>query len=88
MSYIFKITLKGGRAGSTSLLDSSLFEERWEERALEKAQVVLPYKSHIGICRMIWAVNQIVLFNDFLSDFVEITWCVYTKTNILFNLDD
>ena len=32
--------------------------------------------------------HQIVLFNDFyiLSDFVEITSCVYTKTVILFNL--
>ena len=35
---------------------------------------------------MIWSVNQIVLFNGFLSDFVEITLCVYTKTIILFNL--
>ena len=31
-------------------------------------------------------VDQIVLFNGFLSDFVEITSCVYTKTIILFNL--
>ena len=35
--------------------------------------------------RVIWSVNQIVLFNGFLSDFVEITSCVYTKTIILFN---
>ena len=27
---------------------------------------------------VIWSVNQIVLFNGFLSDFVEITLCVYT----------
>ena len=33
-------------------------------------------------------VNQIVLFNGFLSDFVEITSCVYTKTIILFNLGE
>ena len=31
-------------------------------------------------------VDQIVLFNGFLSDFVEVTSCVYTKTIILFNL--
>ena len=36
--------------------------------------------------RVIWSVNQIVLFNGFLSDFVEITLCVCTKTIILFNL--
>ena len=36
--------------------------------------------------RVIWTVNQIVLFNGFLSDFAEITSCVYTKTIILFNL--
>ena len=30
--------------------------------------------------RVIWSVNPIVLFNGFLSDFVEITLCVYTKT--------
>ena len=29
--------------------------------------------------RVIWSVNQIVLFNGFLSDFVEITSCVYTN---------
>ena len=29
--------------------------------------------------RVIWSVNQILLFNGFLSDFVEITSCVYTK---------
>ena len=38
--------------------------------------------------RLIWSVNQIVLFNGFLSDFVEITSCVYTKTIILFNLGE
>ena len=38
--------------------------------------------------RVIWSVNQIVLFNGFLSDFVEITSCVYTKTIILFNLSE
>ena len=38
--------------------------------------------------RVIWSVNQIVLFNGFLSDFVEITSCVYTKTIILFNLGE
>ena len=32
--------------------------------------------------RVIWSVNQIVLFNGFLSDFVEITSCVYTKTRV------
>ena len=31
---------------------------------------------------------SIVLFNAFLSDFVEITSCVYTKTIILFNLGE
>ena len=29
--------------------------------------------------RVIWSVNQIVPFNGFLSDFVEIASCVYTK---------
>ena len=38
--------------------------------------------------RVIWSVNQIVLFNGFLSDFGEITSCVYTKTIILFNLGE
>ena len=38
--------------------------------------------------RVIWSVNQIVLFNGFLSDFVEITSCVYTKTIIFFNLGE
>ena len=38
--------------------------------------------------RVIWSVNQIVLFNVFLSDFVEITSCVYTKTIVLFNLGE
>ena len=38
--------------------------------------------------RVIWCVNQIVLFNGCLSDFVEITSCVYTKTIILFNLGE
>ena len=31
-------------------------------------------------------VDQIVLFNGFLSDFVEVTSYVYTKTIFLFNL--
>ena len=35
--------------------------------------------------RVIWSVNQIVLFNGFFSDFVEITSCVGNKTIILFN---
>ena len=34
------------------------------------------------------SVNQIVLFNGFLSNFVEITSCVYTKTIIVFNLGE
>ena len=38
--------------------------------------------------RVIWYVNQIVLFNGFLSDFVDITSFVYTKTIILFNLGE
>ena len=38
--------------------------------------------------RVIWPINRIVLFNGFLSDFVEITSCVYTKTIILFNLGE
>ena len=38
--------------------------------------------------RVIWSVNQIVLFNGFLSDFVEITSFVYTKTIALFNLSE
>ena len=38
--------------------------------------------------RVISSFNQIVLFNGFLSDFVEITSCVYTKTIILFNLGE
>jgi len=37
---------------------------------------------------VIWSVSQIVLFNGFLSDFVAITSCVYTKTIILFNLGE
>ena len=37
---------------------------------------------------VIWSVNQIVRFKGFLSDFVEITSCVYTKTTILFNFGE
>ena len=38
---------------------------------------------------VIWSVNQIVLFNGFLSDTVEITSCVYTKTIIIpFNMGE
>ena len=37
---------------------------------------------------MILSVNQIVLFNGFLTDFVEITSCVDTKTIFLFNLGE
>ena len=40
------------------------------------------------IFRLFWSVNQIVLFNSFLSDFVEITSCVYTKKIVLFNLGE
>ena len=40
---------------------------------------------HANFSRMIWSVNQIVLFNGFLSDFEEMTSCVYTRTIILFN---
>ena len=42
----------------------------------------------------VWSVDQIILFKGFLSDFVEvtscveITSCVYTKTIILFNLNE
>ena len=32
---------------------------------------------------MIWSVNQVILFNGFLSDFVEIALCVYTKTILI-----
>ena len=38
--------------------------------------------------RAILSVNPIALFKGFLSDFVEITSCVYTKTIILFNLGE
>ena len=44
--------------------------------------------AKIYYLRVIWSVNQIVLFNGFLSDFAEITSCVYTKTIILFNLGE
>ena len=37
---------------------------------------------------MICSVNQIVLFNGFLSDFADITLRVCTKRIILFNLDE
>ena len=37
---------------------------------------------------VIWSVNQIVLFNGFLFDFVEITSCVFPKTIILFKLGE
>ena len=38
--------------------------------------------------RVIWSVNQIVLFGGFLSDFLEIISCLYTKTIIPFNLGE
>ena len=34
----------------------------------------------------IWSVYQIVLFNRFLSDFVEITSCVYTVKQLFFSI--
>ena len=40
------------------------------------------YKDLFLNFRVIWSVNQIVLSNSFLSDFVEITSFVYTKTII------
>ena len=46
------------------------------------------YKDLFLNFRVIWSVNQIVLFNGFLSDFVQITSCVYIKTIILFNLGE
>ena len=42
------------------------------------------YKDLFWNSRVIWPVNQIVLFHGFLSDFIEITSCVYTKTIIFF----
>jgi len=47
---------------------------------------LIPLNAYLS--RMICSVNQIVLFNGFLSDFVEITSCAYTKTTILFNLGE
>ena len=41
-------------------------------------------KLHKYFSRVIWSVNQIVLLNVFLSDFVEITSYVYTKSNYSF----
>ena len=38
--------------------------------------------------RVFWSVNQMVLFNGFLSDFVEITLSIYTKIIILFHLGE
>ena len=46
------------------------------------------YKELFLNFRVIWSVNKIVVFNGFLSDFVEITSYVYTKTIILFNLGE
>ena len=41
------------------------------------------YKNlFLNFC-VIWSVNQIILFNGFLSDFVEIALCVYTKTILI-----
>ena len=36
--------------------------------------------------RVIWSVNQIVHFNGFLSDFVEITSCVYLRKQLFFSI--
>ena len=44
-------TLKGGGAGSTSRLDSSLFEEGWEGEGFKKSPWLLPDIRRIGICR-------------------------------------
>ena len=44
--------------------------------------------SLLALAKSIYYVNQIVLFNGFLSDFVEIPLCVYTKAIILFNLGE
>ena len=44
------------------------------------------YKDLFLNFRVIWSVNQNVLFNGVLSDFVETTSCVYSKKIILFSL--
>ena len=63
----------------------------------DKATIQSRYSFHLShyavVCeminfRVIWSVNEIVLFNGFLSDFVEITSCAYTNTTILFNLGE
>ena len=46
------------------------------------------YKDLFLNFRVFWSVNQIVLFNGFLSDVVEITLSIYTKIIILFNLGE
>ena len=44
------------------------------------------YKDLFLNFRVIWSVNQNVLFNGVLSDFVETTSCIYSKKIILFSL--
>ena len=46
------------------------------------------YKDLFLNFSVIWSVNQMVLFNGSLSDFVEITSGIYTEKIILFNLGE
>ena len=65
----------------------TLLFAKWLTCELQCLKILLNKDLFLNF-RVIWSVNQIVLFNGFLSDFVEITSCVYTKTIILFNLGE
>ena len=73
-----KLTLKGGKARLASRLDSSLFEEGWEERALkEQTDIVnLTLRDYLGLSfqgRYIYLVIIIIIIIHFLFHLVSLS---------------
>ena len=65
----------------------ALLFAKWLTCELQCLKILLSKDLFLNL-EVIWSVNQIVLFNGFLSDFVEITSCEYTKKIVLFNLGE
>ena len=65
----------------------TLLFAKWLTCELQCLKILLNKDLFLNL-RVIWSVNQIVLFNGFLSDFVEITSCEYTKKIVPFNLGE
>ena len=80
---IFYYSIVAARVTEVMILRIAMFEN--------SAKILLS-RMYFNYCYMLifqaWFVPKIVLFNGFLSDFADITSCVYTKRIILFNLDE